>query len=144
MRQRRGFNPKRRFRDRSEGDIEGYKQLASAIQYGGNPEHKKNPGDFGLTPPSGPRSGKSLCDTAQIFSKNVALRYLREGLQKGLVSDRFEGQWPKNIWTVTEDGIALEMQLENADKGIYHGYPMPESDPFIQSVLQQWTSHEQN
>jgi hypothetical protein len=36
--------------------------LASKVRYGGNPEHKRNPGDFGLQPPSCPRPDKSLCD----------------------------------------------------------------------------------
>lgn len=41
-------------------DFNHLAKLASQVKYGGNPEHKRNPGNFGLTPPSGPRPGKSL------------------------------------------------------------------------------------
>lgn len=83
-------------------------ELADRARYGGNPEHKKNPGDFGLTPPSDPRQGKSLCDAAKIFKRDEAEKLLREGLRNGLVSDRMAGEWPKNVWSVTEDGLAME------------------------------------
>jgi hypothetical protein len=49
-----------------------------------------------------------------------------------------EGEWPKNVWSVTEDGIAIEAQLENPELGSYHGYPMPETDPLSQEVLRRW------
>ncbi|MBF0153560.1 MAG: hypothetical protein HQL64_07455 [Magnetococcales bacterium] len=45
------YNPKRRLRPSSEtpGEREYLERLAGQIGYGGNPEHKKNPGDFGLS-----------------------------------------------------------------------------------------------
>jgi hypothetical protein len=39
---------------------------------------------------------------------------------------------------VTDDGIPLEGQLENPEKGVYHGYPMPEADPLRADVLRVW------
>jgi hypothetical protein len=132
------FNPKRRLREHTEVDLAVCAELASKVSYGGNPEHKKNPGDFGLIPPSGPRAGKSLCDIAQIVSRKEALEYLKQGLTKGLISDRHKGQWPQNVWAVTGDGIPLEAQLENPESGSYHGYPMPPSDPMAEEVLQRW------
>jgi hypothetical protein len=36
------------------------------------------------------------------------------------------------------DGSALEAQLENSEIGSYHGYPMPDSDPFVQDVMERW------
>ena len=63
------YNTKRKIREYSETDVAHYKELAGQVRYGGNPEHKKNPGDFGLTPPSSPRSAKSLCDSVSIFKK---------------------------------------------------------------------------
>ncbi|MDD4887063.1 MAG: hypothetical protein PHO64_09085 [Thiomonas sp.] len=113
-------------------------ELANRARYGGNPEHKKTPGDFGLTPPSDPRQGKSLCDAAKIFKRDEAEKLLREGLRNGLVSDRMAGEWPKNVWSVTEDGLAMEAQLENPDLGSYHGYPMPETDPLSLEVIRRW------
>lgn len=122
------------------GELQQYSVLAQKVGYGGNPEHKKNPGDFGLTPPSHPRLGKSLCDDVGIFSRKIALKHLKSGLSKGLISERFNGDWPQNIWSVTEDGKPLEAQLENPIAGTYHGYPMPEGDPLAADVVQRWNS----
>jgi len=134
------FNPKRKLLTPAQaqaraGELE---KLANRACYGGNPEHKKNPGDFGLTPPSDPRQGKALCDVAKIFKRDEAEKLLRAGLGKGLVSDRMVGEWPKNVWSVTDDGFAIEAQLENSDLGTYHGYPMPETDPLSQEVIRRW------
>jgi hypothetical protein len=134
------FNPKRRLKKPDPGDREALALLAEKIGYGGNPEHKKNPGDFGLIPPSDPRRGKSLCDVAGVFTRRLAHSLLQQGLRKGLVSDRFEGEWPKNIWSVTDSGIPLEAQLENPVLGTYHGYPMPTSDPLAAEVLRLWNA----
>jgi hypothetical protein len=132
------FNPKRRIKEPTDGDAEVLAGLAKKVGYGGNPEHKKNPGDFGLTPPSDPRLGKSLCDDAGVFTRRTALTLLKRGLKKGLVSERFDGEWPQNIWSVTEGGRPMEAQLENRALGTYHGYPMPENDPLSSDVLSRW------
>lgn len=44
------------------------KILARRAGYGGNPAHKRNPGDFGLPPPSDPRPFKTLCDEIGVMS----------------------------------------------------------------------------
>lgn len=132
------FNPKRRILRPDAGEFARLNTLASVVSYGGNPEHKRNPGDFGLTPPSDPRPAKSLCDAANVFSRAVAHGLLKKGLQKGLVSDRTVDGWPKNVWAVTETGVPLEAQLENPALGSYHGYPMPDSDPLASEVVKRW------
>ncbi len=134
------FNPKRKLLPPAEAknrEVE-LQDLAERARYGGNPEHKKNPGDFGLVPPSDPRPGKALCDVAKIFKRSEAEALLRVGLRKGLVSDRMVGEWPKNVWSVTDNGFAMEAQLENSNLGTYHGYPMPETDPFLREVIRRW------
>lgn len=136
------FNTKRRMAEPDQFSREHVEGWARSLSYGGNPEHKKNPGDFGLSPASDPRPGKSLCDVARIFSRDTALNLLKEGVLKGLVSDRLDKGWPKNIWSVTESHIPLEAQLENPETGCYHGYPMPESDPFAAEVMNRWRLHE--
>jgi hypothetical protein len=136
MRRRTGFNPKRRIRQVLDPDY--LKSLADSVNYGGNPEHKRNPGDFGLMPPSQPRADKTLCDTVGVFSRMEATRLLRMGVSKGLVSEREQNGYPQNIWVVTEDQWPLEAQLENAQRGTYHGYPMPETDPFREEVIAKW------
>ncbi|MCI5138721.1 MAG: hypothetical protein D3922_09980 [Candidatus Electrothrix sp. AR1] len=132
------FNTKRKIQSRTDVKMGLYDSLVEKVQYGGNPEHKKNPGDFALTPPSAPRPSKSLCDAVQIFSRKVAVGYLRDGLKKGMMSCQMKGRWPQNIWAVTDAGEPLEAQLENSATGVYHGYPMPESDPFSHEVIKEW------
>jgi hypothetical protein len=107
------------------------------VRYRGNPEHKRDPGDHGLPPPLGPRPGKTLCDQAQIFTHSEALRLLREGFQRGTFSVQERNGWPQNVWAVTGTGEPLEAQLEG--DGVYHGYPMPEADPFRETVIRRWS-----
>ncbi len=107
------------------------------VRYTGNPEHKRNPGDFGLTPPSIPRPGKTLCDEVEVYSRTEALALLMAGLQRGMFSAQERDGWPQNVWAVTEKGDPVEAQLEGS--GTYHGYPMAEADPFRAKVLEAWT-----
>lgn len=136
MRKRGSFNDKRRFMEPAYPEI--LNEIVSHVRYGGNPEHKRNPGDFGLTPPAQPRPDKSLCDEIGVFRRAEAERLLRDGLKRGLVSEHWRQGFPQNIWSVTADGKPVEAQLENAASGVYHGYPMPRSDYFAQAVLQRW------
>jgi len=135
---RRGgiFNPKRKIQ--KDFDQEWLESLQKKVKYGGNPEHKKHPGDFGLTPPAMARPDKTLCDGVEIFKKTVALRRLKEGIKYGLVSEQMRGDYPQNVWAITKNGEVLEAQLENEEQGIYHGYPMPCEDPFKKVVLSLW------
>ncbi len=135
---RKAFNPKRQIASSTrEGDLGG---LAERVRYGGNPEHKRNPGDFALTPPSLPRADKTLCDLAGILHRAEAERLLREGVRRGLVSQRESQGFPQNVWAVTETGLPLEAQLENAGSGTYHWYPMPEDDAFREEVIEKWNA----
>ncbi|MBF0438321.1 MAG: hypothetical protein HQL93_04280 [Magnetococcales bacterium] len=135
------FNLKRQIRQapRNNNEEELLNDLAGRVGYGGNPEHKRNPGDFALTPSSSPRPDKTLCDDAAIFSRSEAVALLQKGVRKGLISIREKNGWPQNIWAVSVQGGPLEAQLENAERGVYHGYPMPQADPFRQDVLNRWS-----
>lgn len=135
------FNPKRRIADSCHWEAERLNVWKINVSYGGNPEHKMNPGDFGLDPPTDPRQGKSLCDVAGIFTRAEALKLLQAGIDKGLVSDRENSGWPKNIWSVTDEGVPMEAQLENSETGQYHGYPMPDSDPLASEIVSRWKRH---
>jgi hypothetical protein len=142
MKRRHSVNPKRRLRDRqrSKSETSELQRLASKVTYAGNPSHKRNPGDFGLTPPSQPREGKTLCDGVGIVTRSVAEALLKEGLRRGLVSIQERNGWPKNIWAVHENSAPLEAILENAETGTYHGYPMQHDDPLRAQVLERWQS----
>ncbi len=48
--------------------------------------------------------------------------------------------WPQNTWAVTDNGDPLEAMLENAGQGVYHGYPMPQDDPFRAEVPGRWNA----
>jgi hypothetical protein len=136
MKRRKGFNTKRRLSEHTRpGRLQA---LAATARYGGNPEHKRNPGDFGLIPPACPRPHKTLCDDAGIFSRDRAVELLKAGILRGLVSGQERNGWPQNVWAVTVDGQPLEAELENPGQGVYHGYPMPEADPFRETVLARW------
>lgn len=76
-------------------------------------------------------------------TRAVALRLLREGIRRGLVSAQQRGGFPQNVWAVTEGGIALEAQLENPATGVYHGYPMPQADPFRPVILERWGQNDE-
>ncbi|MNU98630.1 hypothetical protein D3C71_887420 [compost metagenome] len=134
------YNPKRKIAPQRLDDAER-DRLIGNVTYGGNPEHKKNPGDYGLTPPATARANKALCDEVGIFKRSEALVLLKVGIGRGLVSLSCENGWPKNIWSVTEHGRALEAQLENSQIGSYHGYPMPSNDPLAKVVYDTWNRH---
>jgi hypothetical protein len=136
---RQRFNRKRQIADPLPPEAERV-ALAGRVGYGGNPEHKRYPGDFDLIPPSAPRADKTLCDAVNITTRAAALAALREGVRRGLVSRARRGDFPQNVWSVTADGIPLEAQLENRETGTYHGYPLPEHDEFRATVLRAWNA----
>lgn len=135
---RRTFNPKRRLCPAEVAQRRLPELLARAgrLRYSGNPEHKRNPGDFGLTPPSGPRPNKTLCDEVGVFRRAEAVSLLRAGLERSMFSEQERNGWPQNIWAVTDSGAPVEAQLEG--DGVYHGYPMPEEDPMSEEILKIW------
>jgi len=133
------YNSKREIRSIEDMDLEKCRALSAKVKYGGNPEHKRNPGDFDLTPPASPRSAKSLCDTVEIFERKRALEYLKQGIDRNMISVNEVNGWPQNIWAIDENGNAPEAQLENRETGAYHGYPLPKNDPFAQKVIERWS-----
>lgn len=133
---RRSFNPKRAICARVSLDVA---EKAQGAEYVGNPLHKSNPGNFGLIPPRNPRPSKTLCDSI-VTDRAIAQALLKEGVRKGLVSVQNRNGWPQNVWAVTDDGVALEAQLDNEVLGTYHGYPMTLADPLRPSVVARWSS----
>ena len=112
--------------------------LASRATYGGNPQHKRNPGEFGLNPPADPRQEKTLCDPSGILTREAAARLLRDGIRRGLVSAQIRNGWPQNVWAVMENGMVFEAMLENETTGAYHGYPILQGDPLRDDILEAW------
>lgn len=139
MKRRSGvYNPNRRIANPTALTQAEREALAERVIYGGNPEHKRHPADYGLGPPPNPRPSKTLCDADGPFEKAHAVDLLKSGTRKGLISRQTRGGWPQNIWSVAENGTPYEAQLENRDQGIYHGYPMANEDDFRAVVLKEW------
>lgn len=112
--------------------------LRVRISYTGNPEHKSNPGNFGLSPPSSPRADKTLCDGVPEVDLARATQLLQEGVRRGLVSLQERAGLPQQVWAVSDSGVALEAQLENQNLATYHGYPMQSSDPLRNEIVRLW------
>lgn len=124
--------------DLSDWPTERLEELAEKLSYSGNPLHKKNPKDYGLTPPcAGGRPGKTLCEVVNISGKNDALELLREGCRRGLIDHNMQDEWPKRIWALHE-GKVLEAQHDSTPPGSYHGYPLQEEDAFREYVVDRW------
>lgn len=135
------FNPKPSLIKKPDLRLLG--KLAKRVRYGGKPEHKRNPGDFYLTPPAAPSLDKTLCDEAGIFEKKVAVDLLQQGMRRGLVSDQQRNGWPKRIWAMHGD-IALEAIEENPGQGVYHGYPLSSRQKDLsKSVSDRWRKGDQ-
>lgn len=75
--------------------------LRAHAAYEGSPHHKRNPGDFGLTPPSAPRPDKTLCDEAAILNRELAERLFGRAIDVGLVSEAMAAPgFPKQLWII--------------------------------------------
>lgn len=142
---RRKFNSRYRVLDWEEylDRKAGLAKMAQKVVYTGNPKHKKNPGDFGLTPPCDPRPLASLCDSVRIFKKEVAQDLLRKAFLLGLVDARAKpGEWPKMAWMVYEDHV-LQAMYENVP-GQYHGFPLSGVEPICNEVMRLWKDRRTN
>ena len=112
--------------------------MNAEAQYEGSPYHKRNPGNFGLTPPSAPRPDKTLCDEAQIFDLESTRRLFTKGIDRGLVSESTTLGFPKEFWVVDEQGRVFEAMYGGSRDGAYHGYPVRQSDPFHAVLVSAW------
>ncbi|MBI4950476.1 MAG: hypothetical protein HY908_00435 [Myxococcales bacterium] len=101
--------------------------------------HKRNPGDFGLTPPASPRPEKTLCDEAAVATRAVAGALFQRAIEHGLVSaDNAVLHFPKYLWVVDEAGRVFEAIHGGSGAGRYHGYPIRRNDPFFDQVVTAW------
>ena len=116
-----------------------HKALREKAAYEGSPHHKRNPGDFGLTPPASPRLDKTLCDEAGVFQRSVADDLFSKAIARGLVSEAMvkEG-FPKQLWVVDERGQVFEATYGGSAPGRYHGYPIRRTDPLFKEVSDAW------
>ncbi len=107
--------------------------------YEGSPYHKRNLGDFDLTPPAAPRPDATLCDEAGITTRTAAAALFERAIERGLVSEATtHGGFPKQIWVVDERGQVFEAMYGGSRAGSYHGYPIRMTDPLFLAVTKAW------
>lgn len=113
--------------------------LRAYAAYQGSPHHKRNPGDFGLIPPSAPRPDKTLCDEATIFNLEIATVLFQRAIDRGLVSESSGAPgFPKQLWVVDDNGRVFEAMHGGVAAGIYHGYPIRREDPLFDRIREAW------
>ena len=134
-----GNNPKRRIAKLgffTERELDG---LSSSAVYEGSAHHKIRPADYGFKPAVAPRHSKSVCDDRRVIRHKEAKELLRSGIRLGMVSSHLEGDWPKYVWAVDDDGEAYEAKLGH-DRRRYHGYRMREDDGAMREwVIDEWS-----
>ena len=113
--------------------------LLAEAAYEGSPYHKRNPGDFGLTPPSLPRADKTLCDDARVFERAKAVELFERAIQNGIVSVATkDGGFPGQMWVVDDHGRVFELIYGGSKAGRYHGYPVRDVDPLSERIRAIW------
>lgn len=112
--------------------------LRSVVTYEGSPHHKRNPGNFGLTPPAAPRLDKTLCDEARVFDRAVANQLLANAIERGLVSEAIADGFPKQLWAIDDAGQVFEAMYGGSVRGVYHGYPIRRTDPLFEEISKLW------
>lgn len=110
--------PRRREIGPWPADAEAPELVAARAQYVGSPEHKRHPSAAG---PAELRSDATACEAARTrdVARNTAA--LREGIRRGCVSARFEGGFPRYVWTWI-DGVLYEARHIHGPLGAYKGY----------------------
>ena len=138
MSQRQSNNPKRRITPPDLLSIEGKELLLRVSRYVGSALHKSKPANYGFHPPFNPRPHKSLCDDRRSIPLQEAQRLFESGVRKGMISTHWEGDLPKYVWSVDEQGEAYEAKLGNDG---FHGYRLNEENEGAMRnlVLHEWT-----
>lgn len=113
--------------------------LKANAAYEGSPFHKKNPNDFGLTPPTyAVRPEKTLCDEAGITQRQIAIDLFARAIDVGLVSAAWTAGFPKQMWVVDDGEQVFELMYGGSRPGRYHGYPIRLRDPWSEEVKRIW------
>ena len=132
---RKGSGPARRIAADGPLDRQTAAALLARCRYVGAAFHKLKPADYGLTPPSAPRPGKSVCDDKRYLGKAEAEALLEAGIGRGLVSAFTLDTVPKYIWAVDDDGEVYEAKAKPPRETGYHGYRLGDDDDYRHHVL---------
>ena len=123
------FNPKRRLAADPGPDVPA--DLAARVRYGGNPEHKHDPGDFELTPPSRPRADKPKYDQAGITERAVAFGISQPFLlsERLIVAIQWTYSGLAGIAVYGADSWLLQMAIMYAPLHLHEALPAVSSRP---------------
>lgn len=111
------------------GQLKELAERFAGIRYGCAGKHKANPYLFGVAPYHGTDSDRSLCDQHAGFLKEDLQRI--QSLLKRAEAASLAGNL---IWSVDDTGWIYELQITNAGRNEWHGYPMLPTDPFARTV----------
>jgi hypothetical protein len=95
--------------------------IASRARYVGSPEHKSYPSFAG--PPRLRIADATKCDPKFVDPTPLTER-LRESIRAGRFGAPWQGDFPKYVWSVEEDGVCYEGRLVNRENGEYKGYAL--------------------
>lgn len=136
---RNGNNPKRRLARRQDIDPGVTARLAYA-RYTGSPHHKRSSAGYGFQPPASPRPNKSLCDGRRSVPLTEAAALFREGVRRGMVSTHLDGDLPKYVWAVDDDGRVFEAKISRGTQN-YHGYELGRGESRLrQHIEREWSA----
>lgn len=137
MTKRQSNNPKRRIAPTGSLDEQEVERLVAESRYVGSALHKQLPGNYGFHPPVNPRPHKSLCDDIRSIQLEEARRLFESGIRRGMVSTCRQGDLPKYVWSVDDQGEVYEAKIGNDG---YHGYRLNEENETAMRkiVLQEW------
>ena len=135
---RNGNNPKRRLARLQDIDPCVVARLAYA-RYTGSPHHKRSSAGYGFQPLASPRPNKSLCDGRRSVPLTEAATLFREGVRRGMVSTYLDGDLPKYVWAVDDDGRVFEAKISRGTQD-YHGYELGcDEDRLRQHIEREWS-----
>lgn len=132
-----------KFKNRPVAQLSAHEKarLCRNCGYEGDPEHKRRPGDFGLSPPTATNFDKNLCDdtSVDLASLEEAQDLFRHGIEMGLVSQKTKHDgYPARIWAIRDDGAVFEARYGGSREGRYHGFPLFHGDANYDMVKQAW------
>lgn len=93
---------------------------AKGVSYIGSPEHKDAPSFAGQ---ARPRRDASICPRELANDLSKVESWLRTGIRRGAVNERWEGKYPRYVW-FKDGGRVYEGRLVNRVAGQYKGYPL--------------------
>lgn len=93
---------------------------ARSVSYIGSPEHKDAPSFAGQ---ARPRRDASICPRELANDLSKVESWLRTGIRRGAVNERWEGKYPRYVW-FKDGGRVYEGRLVNRVAGQYKGYPL--------------------